>query len=269
MGKVLHQYALCDFDAADEFLGAMHPALLEVHAYMHMHLRKCVRHMAHVSVACTCDGHGACVVHAWCMRGTHLVHACHMHDHAAQLHCVATAGRRAAAAATRVRAAQYAAMRRWPAVLRAPAPAHALALRRHPRRDARFLHPHLHNRCRRRHRAAASACALRLARCGVHRPALPRVRRAALRGARQPAARLRRVRAASSAAPRCAPRAAAATAASCPGRLAGAMRRARAARLATPRRRWRRCRGRRERPCFARFQVAAPPAHAIAAAYCR
>lgn len=38
MGKVLHQYALCDFDAADEFLGAMHPALLEVHAYMHMHM---------------------------------------------------------------------------------------------------------------------------------------------------------------------------------------------------------------------------------------
>lgn len=40
MGKVLHQYALCDFDAADEFLGAMHPALLEVHAHacMHMHL---------------------------------------------------------------------------------------------------------------------------------------------------------------------------------------------------------------------------------------
>ena len=35
MGKVLHQYALCDFDAADEFLGAMHPALLEVHAHAH------------------------------------------------------------------------------------------------------------------------------------------------------------------------------------------------------------------------------------------
>lgn len=32
MGKVLHQYALCDFDAADEFLVAMHPALLEVRA---------------------------------------------------------------------------------------------------------------------------------------------------------------------------------------------------------------------------------------------
>ena len=47
MGKVLHQYALCDFDAADEFLGAMHPALLEVHAYMR---------------ACTCIYVNACVI---------------------------------------------------------------------------------------------------------------------------------------------------------------------------------------------------------------
>ena len=39
MGKVLHQYALCDFDAADEFLGAMHPALLEVHAHAHAQMR--------------------------------------------------------------------------------------------------------------------------------------------------------------------------------------------------------------------------------------
>ena len=46
MGKVLHQYALCDFDAADEFLVAMHAALLEVHAW---------------------HTHGTRMAHVWCM----------------------------------------------------------------------------------------------------------------------------------------------------------------------------------------------------------
>ena len=63
MGKVLHQYALCDFDAADEFLGAMHPALLEVHAPC-----TCMRHMPHVMSHGLVMRVGACVAHAWHMQ---------------------------------------------------------------------------------------------------------------------------------------------------------------------------------------------------------